>query len=285
MGEPLDLNRSDGSLERTLAVIKRTAELQDASARRLASSGELGMSKAVVLRGVSARQRAERVARAHVLRALRRQAFALADAERRRIADDLHDGAQQHLTVLGIRLAQLVELIEDNPAGAKPLATRLIHEVDEAISELRRLVHGVYPAVLTDHGLVPAIRAAARDLPTPTTVHARRVGRYPDAVESSVYFTCVEALQNAVKHAPDATAITVTLGTRAGRLEFEVADNGSGFTAGAHPGHGFASMQARVASVAGLLTIESTPGTGTHVAGSVPLDGNVAENDRPAERR
>lgn len=284
LGTPLVLDRSDGSLERTQATIERTAELQDASARRLASCGRPIQSNAMLLRAVSARRRAERVARVHNLRVLRRQAFALADAERRRIADDLHDGAQQRFSVVGIQLAQLVELLEDDPAGAERLARRLVVDVDEAISELRRLVRGVYPAVLTDHGLVPALRTAARDLPTPTTVRARRIGRYPKMVETAVYFSCMEALQNAIKHAPDATEITLTLATRAGRLEFDVCDNGPGVPADAHPGHGFTSMQARIASVAGQLRVITAAGAGTRVVGSVPLNGSGAASHLPARR-
>jgi signal transduction histidine kinase len=276
---PLALDRSDGSLERIQATLTRTAELHDASARLVASCGRAVESRAMVLRAVSARSRAQRLVRVHDLRVLRRQAFALADVERRRIAADLHDGAQQRLSVLGIRLVQLVECLEDDPPGARSLARQLVVEVDEAIAELRRLVHGVYPAVLTDHGLAPALRAAARTVPIPTAVHTRRVGRYPGAVESAVYFTCMEALQNAIKHAPGATEITVKLAARAGRLEFDVSDNGSGVRADAHAGHGFASMQARIASVAGQMRIDTAGGAGTHVVGSVPLD------DQPPRRR
>src|SRR3954469_7304247 len=194
-----------------------------------------------------------------------------ADASRRRIAGDLHDGAQQRLVAVRVRLGQVGELVGRDPARAVVMIEQLGDDVEDALDELRALVRGIYPHVLAFGGLRDALNAAAQRAPIATRVITHAVRRYPEAIENAVYFTCVEALQNALKHASGATAVTVTLTAHGNRLEFDVHDDGPGVADDARPGTGFASMHHRIAATGGGLTILATPGAGTHVHGTVPL--------------
>ena len=130
---------------------------------------------------------------------------------------------------------------------------------------------GVYPTVLAQAGLGEALRAAGRSSALPTTVHADGIGRYPPELETTVYFFCSEALQNAAKHARGATGVEIVLS--AGRhLYFEVRDDGAGFDVQATPiGTGLNNLRERLAAVGGTMTIHSTPGRGTRIKGSIPL--------------
>ena len=161
------------------------------------------------------------------------------DLERRRIERDLHDGAQQRLVALGIQLELTEELIRrDRERGFEKLHA-LGDEVEQTLEEIQALGRGVYPSLLADRGLAEALRAAALRLPVATTVNPDGVGRYPAEVENAVYFCCLEAMQNASKHAPDAQMVTVSLGEDDG-LVFEVRDDGGGFdrTTTVPPGRG-----------------------------------------------
>jgi signal transduction histidine kinase len=207
-----------------------------------------------------------------------------ADDERRRIEHDLHDGAQQRLVALRIKLELAAERAGDN-GGAAELLRGLGSEVEEAIDEVRSLARGIFPAQLADRGLVEALRSAALRSALPATVLAAGVGRYPRDVESAAYFCCLEALQNAAKHARDATAVVVDLSDN-GDLRFEVRDDGAGFDPTAVTGGvGLTSMRDRVAAVGGVVEIESRPGRGTRVSARIPLDGvvlgsGVVDDDR-----
>ena len=121
---------------------------------------------------------------------------------RRQIAGDLHDGAQQHLIAMRIRLGQVVELVGRDPARAVATIEELGDDVEDALDELRALVHGIYPHVLAFGGLEEALNTAAQRAPIPATVITHAVGRYPDAIENAVYFTCIEALQNTLPAPP-----------------------------------------------------------------------------------
>jgi len=196
---------------------------------------------------------------------------ATADEERRRIERDIHDGAQQRLVALRINLELAAEQTEgDDPERAKVLRA-LGTDVDTAIDEVRSLARGIYPSVLADRGLVAALRSAARQTALPTTVLAAGVRRYSREIETAAYFCCLEALQNAGKHARGATATVVELSDN-GVLRVEVRDDGAGFdTATAVPGAGFVNMRDRLAAVDGELATISSPGRGTRLIVTIPL--------------
>ena len=206
---------------------------------------------------------------------------ATADDERRRIERDLHDGAQQRLVALRIKLELAAERI-DGTSGAD-LFRQLGTEVDGALDEVRSLARGIYPSPLADWGLVEGLRSAAMQAALPTTVLATGAReRYPRDVESAAYFCCLEAMQNAAKHAREATVVVIEIEiTDDGDLRFEVRDDGAGFNSrAAHPGVGLTSMRDRLAAIAGELTIVSSPGKGTRVVGRIPLDA-LPENGPP----
>jgi signal transduction histidine kinase len=194
------------------------------------------------------------------------------DRERRKLERDLHDGAQQRLVALRVQLALAAVQLgdDDNPARAE-LIRALGEEIDATIDEVRSFARGVYPALLAQTGLGEALRAAGRASALPTTVRADGLGRYPPEIETTVYFSCSEALQNAAKHARGATMVTILLlGNR--ELHFEVRDDGAGFDVQTTPiGTGLSNLRDRLADVGGTMTIHSTPGKGTSIQGSIPL--------------
>jgi PAS domain S-box-containing protein len=137
---------------------------------------------------------------------------------------------------------------------------------------MRSLAHGVYPSLLADYGLAKALQTAAEAAPLHATVRAGHVGRYPEAIESAVYFCCLEALQNAAKHATGAGSVALALSeTDGARLAFEVRDDGPGLAQPNTGGAGLANMRDRIAAVGGSLAIDSPAGMGTRIAGEVPL--------------
>jgi signal transduction histidine kinase len=141
------------------------------------------------------------------------------------------------------------------------------------VQELRNLAHGIYPPLLMDRGLEAALGAAAGRAALPTGVEAEGIGRYPQQVEAAIYFCCLEALQNAGKHAGEGADATITLREEEGKLFFEVADTGAGFDMGsaAAKGHGFINMSDRIGAIGGAVGFESAPGKGTRISGSVPI--------------
>jgi len=143
--------------------------------------------------------------------------------------------------------------------------------VQQTIKELRELAHGIYPPLLADRGLGEALQTAANRSPLEVTVRADKVNRYGSEVEAAIYFCCLEALQNAAKHAAGAR-VQVQVWEQAGGLLFSVADDGPGFDATqAHSGHGFVNMADRLGSIGGTVRWDSQPGLGARVLGSIPL--------------
>jgi signal transduction histidine kinase len=206
------------------------------------------------------------------LQSSRARIVAAADSERRRIERNLHDGAQQHLTALAIKLRMVADLDNDDHDTAKELLEEARSEVSDAVRELRDLAHGIYPPLLAENGLPSALSAAARRSTLPTTVDAGQLGRYPAEVEATVYFCCLEAIQNACKYAGQEATLTLHVRENAGKLTFQVADNGNGFDAEAHGlGAGFLNMTDRLGALGGSLRVESAPRQGTTVSGTVPL--------------
>jgi len=207
------------------------------------------------------------------LRASRTRVVLAADAERRRIERDLHDGAQQHLIGLAIQLRLVGELADSHPEKAKELLGGLDDEVQATLEHLRDLAHGIYPPLLQDRGLPDALAAATLRAPIGARVDARGLARYPPDVEATVYFCCLEALQNAAKHAGEGATVTVRVHASEESLSFEVTDDGSGFGAGSgRAGVGMTNMQDRVGALGGSLRVDSAPGAGTTISGTIPLE-------------
>jgi signal transduction histidine kinase len=203
----------------------------------------------------------------------RARIVAAGDAERRKLERDLHDGAQQHLVAMSVKLRLVRDAIEDDPDDARAVLAELGSDIQEAVQELRRLAHGIFPPLLTSGGLPDALPHAASRAALPTTVELVGVDRYSTEVEATVYFCCLEALQNAGKHAGDGATATVRVWRDADDLRFEVADTGAGFdpSGPAGSGHGFVNMGDRLGAVDGTLSVESTPGAGVHVQGRIPV--------------
>jgi signal transduction histidine kinase len=194
---------------------------------------------------------------------------AATDRERRRLERTLHDGAQQRLVAAAVQLRVLDRLLTTRPDQTRALVAQLAHDLRDAGAELRDLAHGIYPPQLTEHGLPAALRDAALRSPVPTTVHAAGVGRYLPEIEVTVYFCCLEALQNATKHAGDHATVTIHLHDRDG-LSFDIRDTGRGCERAAiHAGHGFTNMSDRLGALGGTLTVHAQPGTGIHLQGHI----------------
>ena len=205
------------------------------------------------------------------LQASRTRIVTAADSERRRIERNLHDGAQQRLSALAIKLSLASELAEHDVDQARDLLAELRADVRETADELRCLAHGIYPPLLAEKGLDAALSAAARRSTRPTTVQAGPLGRYPAEIEATVYFCCLEAIQNACKHAGNEATVVLRVGEEDGVLTFEVTDDGRGFDASARGlGAGFVNMEDRLRALRGAMLVESAPGQGTRVTGTLP---------------
>jgi signal transduction histidine kinase len=179
------------------------------------------------------------------------------EVERRRIERDLHDGAQQRLVALSMQLGLArLELSDGSPAAVQVAAAQQLAK--ETLAELRELIRGVHPKVLTDRGLAAAVGDAAGHAPVPVDLDLRLVGRLPDPVEMTAYFVVVEALANVAKHS-GASRAAVSAGMRAGRLVLDVRDDGRG---GADPGRGtgLTGLADRVAAIDGTVALSSPPG-------------------------
>jgi signal transduction histidine kinase len=207
------------------------------------------------------------------LRASRARIVAAADAARRQIERNLHDGAQQHLVALAVNVRLARKLAETDPEASLELLDQLGVDLQDAVQELRALAHGIYPPLLIDRGLEEALRAAAGRAALPTEVDASGLGRYSPETEAATYFCCLEALQNAGKHAGDGASATIRLREEGDRLVFEVADTGAGFDMSgvAGKGAGFVNMSDRVGAVGGTLRVESALGKGTTIGGHIPI--------------
>jgi PAS domain S-box-containing protein len=229
-----------------------------------------------VLQGITvmalSNRRLEAQARASLreLTESRSRIIAAIDRDRLRIERDLHDGAQQRLIALKIAAERGAEGAAGDADQTAALFRRIGSDAGAALDEVRALARGVYPALLVDHGLAEALRDAASRSGIRAEVHVRGVARYPQEVEAAVYFSCLEALQNAEKHS-GASSVSIDLSGN-GALRFEIRDDGVGFDAAAeNHGAGLGNMVDRVAAVGGKLRIDSVPGSGTRVAGHVPM--------------
>jgi signal transduction histidine kinase len=201
----------------------------------------------------------------------RRRIAEAANLERARIERDLHDGAQQRLIALRIRLGLAEDCLRSDPAAGIDAVRQLGFEAEAALDELQAIARGVYPPVLTERGVADALHSMALQAPRPVHVAADGITRQPMEIESAVYFTCVEAVQNALKHADGATGVWIELRQTGDRFRFEVRDDGPGFWTDGADGRGLRNMHDRIEAIGGRLTVESSPAQGTRVSGSLPL--------------
>jgi signal transduction histidine kinase len=207
-----------------------------------------------------------------------------ADTERRKLERDLHDGAQQRLMAIQIKLR-----LAEARAGDQGLVDDLEAigvDAQQAVEELRTLAHGIYPPVLRSFGLADAVRAFAARAPIPVAVRDTGIGRCARTIETAIYFCAMEAVQNAIKHAGEGARVKITLGRDDHGVRFAVVDDGAGIVEmGWLDGQGLVGMRDRIGAVGGELEILSSLGAGTTVRGWVPIDGAAANGSRQGDRR
>jgi signal transduction histidine kinase len=205
------------------------------------------------------------------LRASRQRIVAASDAERRRLERNIHDGAQQQLVAMAMKLRLARGFTRKDLDRTETLLEDVEHDAQSALETLRDLARGIYPPLLADQGLGAALAAQARRAAIPVSVEADGVGRYAQDVEAAAYFCCLEAVQNAAKYGGGAPA-TISLAERDGVLHFMVVDQGPGFDLHTMArGSGLQNMQDRIEALGGTVTILSRPGGGTTVHGQVPV--------------
>ena len=201
------------------------------------------------------------------LRESRARVVAAGDAARRRIERNLHDGAQQRLVTVSLHLHLIARRLESAPEAVPGLLEAAQTELALALEEIRELVRGLHPRILSDHGLAPAIRALAERALLPVELVELPATRLRPAVEAAVYYVVAEALANAAKHAA-ATLVTVRVSQEECGTVVEVADDGVG---GADPaGGGLRGLADRVAALDGQFAVSSVPGAGTALRAEFP---------------
>jgi signal transduction histidine kinase len=196
-------------------------------------------------------------------RASRKRLVLAADADRRRIERDLHDGVQQHLVALSVNLQLARQLADADPDAAKTLLEEMGRDVQQALDETAQLAQWIYPALRDARGLAAALRSAAATAGVSVSVDVAAGASYPPELAAAVYWCCLEALE----HAGTGARATVTVREEEGTVAFEVVEDGSSSDAGLD------RLRDRVAAFGGRVTIRSEPGRGTRVSGSLPLSG------------
>ncbi|HEY6470116.1 MAG TPA: sensor histidine kinase [Candidatus Dormibacteraeota bacterium] len=261
--------RHQGTLLGALGVTKRSGEALTPVEEHLLV--DLAGQAGLVLRNVGLTSDLQ--ARLDDLRASRQRLVSAQDQERRRLERNLHDGAQQHLVAIKVKLGLAEMLLGRDPGRAQQTIDQLKSDADEALETLRDLARGIYPPLLADKGLVVALESQARKATIPVSVDAAAVGRYPQDVEAAVYFCVLEALQNVQKYA-HASQVTVHLRGEEHQVTFAVADDGQGFEVSSMKrGAGLTNMADRLDALGGGLHIASAPGEGTTITGSLQLAG------------
>lgn len=204
------------------------------------------------------------------LQASRLRIVTASDESRQAIERNLHDGAQQYLVALAVKLNLAGQVAEEEPQTLAPLLEELRADVQATIRELRELAHGIYPPLLRDRGLREALRTAANRSPLACELTVELPGRYPQPVETAVYFCCLEALQNASKHAGASAQVRMRVGADPAEVWFSVEDDGAGFETTGAAGNGFLNMRDRLGAIGGRLVVTSTPGQGSAIRGWIP---------------
>jgi signal transduction histidine kinase len=204
------------------------------------------------------------------LRASRQRIVAAQDERAKALERNLHDGAQQQLVALAVKVRLMESVIPKDPEKAIDMAREIGADAGDALENLRDLARGIYPPLLADKGLPAALEAQVRKAAVPTSVDSGGVGRYPPEVEAAVYFCSLEALQNVAKYA-HASRASIKLTHVNGSLTFEVTDDGDGFDPiSIGYGTGLQGMADRLDALGGTLEVRSAPGEGTAVTGRVP---------------
>ncbi len=260
-----------GQLLGALSVVKRKGESLTPTESKLME--DLANQAGLVLRNVGLATELQQ--RLDELHASRQRLVQAQDEERRRLERNLHDGAQQYLVAIKVKLGLAQMLAAKSPEKAKVAIAQLKADADEALETLRDLARGIYPPLLADKGLVVALESQARKAIVAVRVESQGVGRYAQDVESTVYFCVLEALQNVQKYAR-ATDVTVTLTADDDELRFQVIDDGAGFDlVTARKGVGLTNMRDRLDAIGGALVISSKLGAGTTISGSVRVPSRV----------
>ncbi|MGH2705701.1 MAG: sensor histidine kinase [Actinomycetota bacterium] len=234
---------------------------------------DLASQAGLVLRNV--RLTAELLDRLDELRASRQRLVTAQDQERRRIERNIHDGAQQQLVALKVKLSLAEKMAEKVAPSFQQVLSQLRIDADDAIETLRDLARGIYPPLLAAEGIGRALEAHLRRVTVPVSLQVGDLGRFPQEVEAAVYFCCLEALQNVAKYA-EATRVVLRVWKERAYVSFEIQDDGHGFdTCDYKPGAGLQNMTDRVETLGGRLEVSSAVGIGTRVSGSIPLDGRA----------
>lgn len=263
-----DIVSEDGAIG-SVALAKRPGEPPTTQDRRLVSefAGQASLLLANMQLNESLRQRLEQLGES------RRRLVSAQDETRRKLERDLHDGAQQQVVALKVKLG-LAKTMAANEGAEKvaEMVAQISVEAEDAVDTLRDLARGIYPPLLEAEGLQVAVEAQARSAPIPVTVHAAGMERYSREVETAVYFCVLEALSNVIKYA-EASSAHVRLEQFGDRLRFSVEDDGVGFDPHkATSGTGLQGIADRIDTLGGELEVTSARGSGTRVEGTVALE-------------
>jgi signal transduction histidine kinase len=259
--------RHQGVLLGAVGVTKRVGET--ASETELRLLGHLASQAGLVLH--NAKLAADLQGRLEELVASRQRLVRAQDEARRRLERDLHDGAQQRLIALNMKLGQLRLHFRQPDREAEGALEQLRSDLDAALDDIRATSRGIYPPLLADRGLEAALRSHVRTVPVPVTINGSLEGRCSREVEAAAYFCTLEALQNVCRHAAASRAV-VRLDRTGDALRLEVQDDGHGFDPARRPaGSGLMSIADRADALGGRVEIQSPQGNGTTIMIELPL--------------